>query len=102
MINKCTNVICYNGGFCDHETKSRCTCLSEFTGNQCEIHVPKCIDIKCVNGGQCKESKFKAYCECPAGFGGDKCEIGKFLQILFYFISFLFRFVPGYDLSLRK
>ena len=55
--------------------------------------MPKCIDIKCVNGGQCKESNFLAYCECPAGFGGNECEIGKFSSNICQFLMFLLRFL---------
>ena len=60
---------------------SKCTCPSTFTGNQCETAVPKCKDVQCQNGGTCKESKFKAFCECQAGFGGDFCEKSEFFEL---------------------
>ena len=55
---------------------SKCNCPTTFTGNQCEIPVPKCENVKCRNEGECKEKNYQAYCDCPAGFGGDFCEIG--------------------------
>ena len=80
MIEKCNNVICYNGGYCDHETMSKCNCPTTFTGSECEIPVPKCENVKCHNQGQCREKNYQAYCDCPAGFGGDFCEIGNFVE----------------------
>ena len=41
------------------------------------IAVPKCKDVICENEGECNETEFNAFCDCQAGFGGNRCEIGR-------------------------
>ncbi|KAK6746723.1 hypothetical protein RB195_000160 [Necator americanus] len=59
---------CFNGGTKTGTATCRCTNL--FTGRNCATPV-------CLNGGEVEKfpGNGRPLCECPAGYGGDHCEI---------------------------
>ncbi|XP_062281899.1 coagulation factor IXa isoform X2 [Scomber scombrus] len=79
--NQCKSSLCLNQGSCnDHIGHYTCTCLSGFTGNNCEIVIAKRCD---VNNGDCMHfcesmGTFGAKCSCATGYrlmeDGVNCE----------------------------
>ncbi|CAB9530517.1 neurogenic locus notch homolog protein [Seminavis robusta] len=82
---------CQNGGYCRYHQMSEprfqveldrnpddyvCQCFGLFEGKYCEIPYMNCGDgTKCYNGGTCLfRAGAKSVCECPPGFGGEKCQ----------------------------
>ena len=46
-----------------------------------------CADVVCQNGGTCASG----VCECPVGYNGDLCEIGRTKMILKQSYLYFFR-----------
>uniref|UniRef100_A0A4W3IWA4 FAT atypical cadherin 3a n=1 Tax=Callorhinchus milii TaxID=7868 RepID=A0A4W3IWA4_CALMI len=55
-------------------TGYQCSCLSQFTGNQCETEVTACVPNPCQNGGFCDPIVDDFICGCKEGFTGLTCE----------------------------
>jgi hypothetical protein len=112
----CERIVCQNRGVCairnpDGPTKSVCLCRYGTSGDYCELtgekfNLPKtfflyykklklgtlgyCEAGFCMNNAACEEiiigSTRHAYCVCPPGYNGIKCEYRK-LIILIYSIE---------------
>ncbi|KAG8508280.1 Sushi, nidogen and EGF-like domain-containing protein 1 [Galemys pyrenaicus] len=72
---------CRNGAKCIDDCVTgnpsySCSCLSGFTGRQCQLDVDECASQPCRNGGTCTPGPRGFSCQCPAGFGGPTCEAG--------------------------
>lgn len=65
--DKCSGVVCQNGGTCAGGT---CSCPTNYTGSRCEILTDSCLVITCKNGGTCN----KGTCACPTGTEGIHCD----------------------------
>jgi len=73
---------CKNGGTCavsPEDGSESCECPEDFIGDFCEIHVVKCADFRCLNGGKCAKpwangnASPKWVCECPESWTGKEC-----------------------------
>ena len=62
-----------------------CTKLPEIAAlsNGTEIFLP------CLNGGTCIDGVAKTTCVCPPGFDGDKCEKGRYIDIIFFIFGYI-------------
>ncbi|RMZ96451.1 neurogenic locus notch -like protein [Brachionus plicatilis] len=92
-VQSCLTYFCQNGGTCrptNYDPYVICLCPPSFTGSRCEIYVspptpqpqtappsPCQTQQYCYNGGTCQPSSYKpfAYCLCPIGYTGTRCEI---------------------------
>ncbi|XP_048454119.1 protocadherin Fat 3a isoform X2 [Rhincodon typus] len=72
----CAGEPCQNGGNCISQPSGgyQCSCLPQFTGNQCEIEVTSCFPNPCQNGGSCNPLGSDFACNCKEGFMGLMCE----------------------------
>ncbi|XP_072433894.1 protocadherin Fat 3-like isoform X4 [Chiloscyllium punctatum] len=72
----CAREPCQNGGTCVSQPSGgyQCSCLPQFTGNQCEIEVTSCFPNPCQNGGSCNPLGSDFACNCKEGFMGFMCE----------------------------
>ncbi|XP_059502535.1 protocadherin Fat 3a isoform X4 [Stegostoma tigrinum] len=72
----CAREPCQNGGICISQPSGgyQCSCLPQFTGNQCEIEVTSCFPNPCQNGGSCNPLGSDFACDCKEGFMGLMCE----------------------------
>ncbi|XP_067890087.1 protocadherin Fat 3a isoform X2 [Heterodontus francisci] len=72
----CAREPCQNGGSCLSLPSGgyQCSCLSQFTGNQCETEVTSCFPNPCQNGGSCNPIGSEFICNCQEGFVGLMCE----------------------------
>eukprot|EP01130_Rhizamoeba_saxonica_P008323 TRINITY_DN3363_c0_g1_i1.p1 TRINITY_DN3363_c0_g1~~TRINITY_DN3363_c0_g1_i1.p1 ORF type:complete len:592 (-),score=133.99 TRINITY_DN3363_c0_g1_i1:29-1681(-) len=52
-----------------------CDCELGWTGDNCDINIPDCPKIACLNNGTCVDGVNSYTCDCPPGFEGDICEI---------------------------
>eukprot|EP00069_Balaena_mysticetus_P002711 bmy_16050T0 len=52
----------------------QCTCLSQFTGRNCESEITACFPNPCRNGGSCDPIGNTFICNCKAGLTGVTCE----------------------------
>ena len=49
----------------------------------CYVDVNECLNLDaCLNGGTCRNLIGSYRCECPQGWSGDKCELGKIITVL--------------------
>ena len=60
----------------------RFTCLSTFTGSECEFFIP-CGSNPCTNGATCRNAANSVFgtpytCDCPTNFEGAACEVQDF------------------------
>lgn len=97
----CGNHICKNRGICiDHlNGKFSCTCLPDYSGPLCEIHI-LCLKHKCQNGGTCIPDIInkKYSCDCSLGWTGSKCEIAMEISIpRFKHSSYLYFWDENYE-----
>lgn len=51
-------------------TGYQCTCLSQFTGRNCESEITACFPNPCRNGGSCDPIGNTFICSCKAGLTG--------------------------------
>ncbi|KAB7505675.1 Fat-like cadherin-related tumor suppressor-like protein [Armadillidium nasatum] len=73
----CGSHPCLNGGTCTEDRgKYICSCLSRFTGKNCEIDTAPCSSSPCLNEGKCKVVGHSFVCECPKKLSGKRCEYG--------------------------
>lgn len=70
----CLSSPCQNGGTCNTNEVSLCTCPGGYTGVYCEDEVDECLSDPCLNDGTCQDSLNEYNCVCPAGFTGSNCE----------------------------
>ncbi|XP_072332549.1 protocadherin Fat 3-like isoform X2 [Scyliorhinus torazame] len=72
----CAREPCQNGGSCISQPSGgyQCSCLPQFTGNQCETEVTSCFPNPCQNGGSCNPVGSDFTCDCKEGFMGLMCE----------------------------
>ena len=47
--------------------------------------INECLPNPCLNEGGCTDLVIGFDCTCPAGFSGDRCEIGRVLKELFLY-----------------
>ncbi|XP_071841566.1 uncharacterized protein [Apostichopus japonicus] len=98
--DSCRNNPCSNGGTCYNSYNSNtnnivfvpqytCACPPGFVGQNCQLPVAAlpqfdiCTStgVVCLNGGTCRNTYCSAtndlgvFCECPAGFLGERCQI---------------------------
>ncbi|PIK41660.1 hypothetical protein BSL78_21491, partial [Apostichopus japonicus] len=98
--DSCRNNPCSNGGTCYNSYNSNtnnivfvpqytCACPPGFVGQNCQLPVDAfpqfdiCTStgVVCLNGGTCRNTYCSAtndlgvFCECPAGFLGERCQI---------------------------
>ena len=77
--NKCynctTNKKYVSNGFCktcEEINEPWCTAKKYFDK---DIRVGSCDQYECYNGGTCDLKNFEAYCKCPKGYYGLRCEL---------------------------
>ncbi|XP_014671305.1 PREDICTED: sushi, von Willebrand factor type A, EGF and pentraxin domain-containing protein 1-like [Priapulus caudatus] len=75
-INECElQKPCKNGASCvDLPGNYQCSCITGFTGLQCEINTDDCGPDLCENNGTCVDGVDAYSCDCAPGFSGDICE----------------------------
>ncbi|XP_066294600.1 fibropellin-1-like [Branchiostoma lanceolatum] len=72
----CASSPCMNGATCQNEGYGyNCSCVTGYTGNNCEVNIDECASSPCVNGGRCIDGVNSYTCQCPAGTTGDNCQI---------------------------
>ncbi|KAK2160159.1 hypothetical protein NP493_1666g00017, partial [Ridgeia piscesae] len=74
-LDTCRSQPCQNGGSCRSLRDAfQCACVSNFTGDFCEIDTNTCRSNPCLNGGTCRDW-FNGYlCQYSDSFSGDGCE----------------------------
>ncbi|XP_071488447.1 uncharacterized protein [Diadema antillarum] len=74
--NPCLSQPCLNGGWCENDMYGdfECQCLPNYHGSRCEEFVNPCDELICENGGTCMAPTDYAYCSCPHGFIGARCQ----------------------------
>ncbi|XP_060035627.1 protocadherin Fat 3 isoform X2 [Erinaceus europaeus] len=72
----CSQGPCQHGGSCASLPSGgyQCTCLSQFTGRNCEAEITACFPNPCRNGGSCDAMGNTFLCSCKAGLTGVTCE----------------------------
>uniref|UniRef100_A0A5F7ZWY3 Protocadherin Fat 3 n=1 Tax=Macaca mulatta TaxID=9544 RepID=A0A5F7ZWY3_MACMU len=72
----CERSPCQHGGSCTGLPSGgyQCTCLSQFTGRNCESEITACFPNPCRNGGSCDPIGNTFICNCKAGLTGVTCE----------------------------
>lgn len=88
----CGGDSCESGGQCwlDELLQPHCKCPDNLRGSRCELQ-ESCKYVKCKNNGKCS---YRGQCDCPNGWGGFYCEIGKFIGIhIFKLVTILIAFV---------
>ncbi|CAL1546871.1 unnamed protein product [Lymnaea stagnalis] len=85
----CSRLPCRNNGRCTDIsfTEYRCTCSSQFTGQNCETEITACSSLSpCENGGTCVASAQGFKCNCPLGYMGETCsaaiELGTSVELV--------------------
>lgn len=88
LADPCEGRPCLNGGSCSTQpsdseaaeplTDTRaytCTCLSSFTGRNCEFFADPCASSPCLHGNCSRSDEGEAYtCECTEGYEGKRCD----------------------------
>ncbi|XP_039181788.1 protocadherin Fat 3 isoform X9 [Crotalus tigris] len=104
----CERNPCQNGGTCISVPSGgyQCSCLSQFTGRNCESEITACFPNPCHNGGSCDPIGSAFICACKSGLTGvtcdedinecerEECENGG--SCVNVFGSFLCNCTPGY------
>uniref|UniRef100_A0A8C6X3J6 Protocadherin Fat 3 n=1 Tax=Naja naja TaxID=35670 RepID=A0A8C6X3J6_NAJNA len=104
----CERNPCQNGGTCISVPSGgyQCSCLSQFTGRNCESEITACFPNPCHNGGSCDPIGSAFICTCKSGLTGvtcdedinecerEECENGG--SCVNVFGSFLCNCTPGY------
>ncbi|XP_067424484.1 protocadherin Fat 3 isoform X1 [Emydura macquarii macquarii] len=72
----CERNPCQNGGSCTSLPSGgyQCSCLSQFTGRNCESEITACFPNPCRNGGSCDPIGNAFICSCKSGLTGVTCE----------------------------
>ncbi|KAF7250861.1 Protocadherin Fat 3, partial [Varanus komodoensis] len=72
----CERNPCQNGGTCASVPSGgyQCSCLSQFTGRNCESEITACFPNPCRNGGSCDPIGSAFICSCKSGLTGVTCE----------------------------
>nr|XP_048698611.1 protocadherin Fat 3 isoform X2 [Caretta caretta] len=72
----CERNPCQNGGSCTSLPSGgyQCSCLSQFTGRNCESEITVCFPNPCRNGGSCDPIGNAFICNCKNGLTGVTCE----------------------------
>ena len=65
---------CQNGASCIRSTGT-CSCLSGFTGEECETLIDNCASKPCYHGGRCENSVNNFSCHCQVGYAGHVCKV---------------------------
>jgi hypothetical protein len=75
QIDYCAWNQCQNGATCTAYIFGYvCSCVSGYTGQNCESEADECGSNPCQNGGTCNEA-FDGYtCSCVAGYSGARCQ----------------------------
>lgn len=76
--SSCSRFNCFNNSTCIsseiEQGKYKCFCQRGFTGELCEIN-QSCLNVTCLNSGQCIEGNGNYTCMCGNYFSGRHCEI---------------------------
>nr|CAH7733354.1 unnamed protein product [Callosobruchus chinensis] len=80
----CSGDPCKNGGQCYplSPMEYRCSCLTGYTGNNCETEMYICDQRPCQNQGVCKGNNTHYSCDCPLGYTGYNCEQGENEEVI--------------------
>ncbi|XP_074840113.1 protocadherin Fat 3 isoform X2 [Carettochelys insculpta] len=72
----CERNPCQNGGSCTTLPSGgyQCSCVSQFTGRNCESEITACFPNPCRNGGSCDPIGNTFICNCRNGLTGVTCE----------------------------
>ncbi|KAJ6664914.1 hypothetical protein lerEdw1_005886, partial [Lerista edwardsae] len=72
----CERSPCQNGGTCTSLPSGgyQCSCLSQYTGRNCESEITACFPNPCRNGGSCDPIGSAFICSCKSGLTGVTCE----------------------------
>ncbi|XP_070605726.1 protocadherin Fat 3 isoform X2 [Erythrolamprus reginae] len=72
----CEHNPCQNGGTCISVPSGgyQCSCLSQFTGRNCESEITACFPNPCHNGGSCDPIGSAFICTCKSGLTGVTCD----------------------------
>ncbi|KYO28521.1 hypothetical protein Y1Q_0005325 [Alligator mississippiensis] len=72
----CERNPCLNGGSCTSVPSGgyQCSCLSQYTGRNCESEITACFPNPCRNGGSCDPIGNAFICNCKSGLTGVTCE----------------------------
>ncbi|XP_022803614.1 uncharacterized protein LOC111340956 [Stylophora pistillata] len=74
-INECESDPCRNNSTCtDLIGDYLCSCISGYTGKQCQTNMDECRDQPCFNNGTCHDLINNYTCTCARGFRGLNCE----------------------------
>ena len=64
-------------------TGYRRTETDRWDSDDCEHNINECKNDPCLNDGKCVDGENEFTCECPTGFDGDTCDVGKCMVYLF-------------------
>ncbi|XP_072018497.1 uncharacterized protein [Amphiura filiformis] len=74
-IDECNSSPCQNGGSCiDQVNNYTCSCLSGWTGINCEADIDECTSGPCVYG-MCDNNVNQYSCNCEPGWQGINCDV---------------------------
>ena len=76
---------CLNGATCRGEIDSLtlenvavCDCAAGYEGEKCADIIDNCAGITCGQSAECQNNIDGFYCDCPANWSGDTCDIDDF------------------------
>ena len=77
-MTSCAENPCQNNASCTKDTSAggfKCHCDGTgFRGRFCEIEASTCKPDACRNGGTCLKQPGGFICQCPAQYGGMRCD----------------------------
>lgn len=97
VIGACMSEPCLNGAICFEDVNGEnffCSCTADWQGPTCaEPLQNNCDPNPCMNGGACTSNLNIFQCDCPEGFAGALCQLGKYMLLFFVLL---------YSLDLRN
>ena len=70
---------CQNGAPCTNNNLGgyTCTCVTGYTGTNCQYPLPCILNSPCLNGATCTNNNLGGYtCTCATGYSGVNCQYG--------------------------